>query len=316
MAQTNGNPETSMQWQQLMHRENLHPRKIKVSDISYRSASKLDFRMFLCLKILVKTYPSEDLDVEAIVDVAHKRQNFNLLKDIIDKCEGHKDPFEVKGLAPNVFTPHQYMAHLIMHSEKIGPDDGASKLAIFDRYLQQKNEREAIKAMKALSVSNPSPPPGSTASTSSPSAPSTSSSSASPVLPASPSSHPQARYEAVVNMSLVLFLSSIRLHSTNLQAAWGAHWHPDPKAFTMNNLQGQQLLQARVDGYLSRKGTNDALAILETKPFVREAKRDDIERQEGAQMAAWISSETRYGSLGVLINANQPASQRYVDSYF
>ena len=313
MARASGIPGNSTEWEDCMHDEGLDSGEIKVSDISYRSASKLDSRMFLCLKILVGRYHPSQLNVQAIVDASYEPPDFELLKDVIDKCDGQGDPFWVKGLKPNLFSLHQYLTHLVMNSEKIEPDDEASKLTIFQQYLQKKNEKKAIAAMKALSVS--SPPPGSTASTSPPSASSTSSSSASPVVAASPSSNPQAQYEAVVNMSLVVFLSSIRLHSTELESAWVAHWHPDPKAFVLKNSQGQQLLQARVDGYLSRKGSRDAFAILETKPFVREAKRDDIERQEGAQMAAWIASDPRSKAPGVLRKANERDIRRYVVSY-
>lgn len=58
----------------------------------------------------------------------------------------------------------------------------------------------------------------------------------------------------------------------------------------------RQLMEARVDGYLCRRSNafekslnTEPLAILEVKPFTRSSALASIRRQEGAEMACWIS---------------------------
>lgn len=58
----------------------------------------------------------------------------------------------------------------------------------------------------------------------------------------------------------------------------------------------QQLVEARLDGYLCRRSSafdkslnTEPLAILEAKPFTRSSALASIRRQEGAEMACWIS---------------------------
>ncbi|KAI1825764.1 hypothetical protein F4861DRAFT_164941 [Xylaria intraflava] len=50
------------------------------------------------------------------------------------------------------------------------------------------------------------------------------------------------------------------------------------------------MYEARVDGYL-RSTSNEVKAIVEVKPCVRSAKREKIQMQEAAQMAAWICND-------------------------
>lgn len=74
------------------------------------------------------------------------------------------------------------------------------------------------------------------------------------------------------------------------------------KVTTINSDTGEdhtrtrELMEARVDGYLCRSPSpfettlNSApLAIMETKPYTRSSAQSSIRRQEGAEMACWIS---------------------------
>lgn len=63
-----------------------------------------------------------------------------------------------------------------------------------------------------------------------------------------------------------------------------------------DNTRTRELMEARVDGYLCRSPSpfettlNSApLAIIETKPYTRSSAQSSIRRQEGAEMACWIS---------------------------
>lgn len=123
------------------------------------------------------------------------------------------------------------------------------------------------------------------------------------VTPATPSLFPRMRYEATVNVALILLLSSIRLESPHLGRA---HWLPDPVAFRLRDEKFEPIIDARVDGYLSTSDRQTfAHAIVEVKPYVRSSNRLAIEWQEGAQMAAWISQTSTMsdGYLGGLLRS-------------
>lgn len=76
--------------------------------------------------------------------------------------------------------------------------------------------------------------------------------------------------------------------------------HPDPDDRTKRS----KIMTARTDGYLQASranqspDTSDALAIIEVKPFRRftvSSNEKAVKIQEGAEMAAWISTESTKG---------------------
>ena len=90
--------------------------------------------------------------------------------------------------------------------------------------------------------------------------------------------------EQIVSTALIDFLNALTIHFT-LPIEFTLH----RKAFHCKDSTGRGF-EARVDGYLRRKNNNTPLAILEVKPYTRDRKPVAIQMQEGAQMAAWISS--------------------------
>jgi hypothetical protein len=108
----------------------------------------------------------------------------------------------------------------------------------------------------------------------------------SPFSPEVAASIPPTKDEQIVNLALVLFLKAVTVHFVD-----HAHWSIQRTAFHVTN-QGDKKFQARVDGVLLRHYDNRVVAILEVKPFVRGKKEAAIQRQEAAQMAAWISSHS------------------------
>lgn len=101
-------------------------------------------------------------------------------------------------------------------------------------------------------------------------------------------------------------------------------WTNLHKPFHVSQAQGiseprRQVLTARPDGCLQKTPENVlpeeswTLSIIEVKPFRRRHKAEKtIRMQEGAQMAAWISTESTYGILPRL-NASD-TTYRYVSS--
>lgn len=109
----------------------------------------------------------------------------------------------------------------------------------------------------------------------------------SPFSPEAAAFFPATKDEQIVNLALVLFLKAVTVHFIGR-----AHWSIERTAFHVAD-NGDKKFQARVDGVLLRHYDNRVVAILEVKPFVREKKEAAIQRQEAAQMAAWISSHSR-----------------------
>jgi hypothetical protein len=96
--------------------------------------------------------------------------------------------------------------------------------------------------------------------------------------------HPATEDEQIVNTALILFLTEITLYF-DVRAKWSLH----RKSFLFGKA-GKKAYEARVDGYLQTFHDNQIKAIVEVKPFIREKKILEIQMQEAAQMAAWISS--------------------------
>lgn len=108
----------------------------------------------------------------------------------------------------------------------------------------------------------------------------------SPFSPAAAASFPPTKDEQIVNLALVLLLKAVTVHFVGR-----ANWSIQRMAFHVAD-KGDKKFQARVDGVLLHRYDNRVVAILEVKPFVRGKKEAAIQRQEAAQMAAWISSSS------------------------
>ncbi|KAJ4329400.1 hypothetical protein N0V84_000034 [Fusarium piperis] len=118
--------------------------------------------------------------------------------------------------------------------------------------------------------------------------------------------------EAIINMSMVLLLQGVCMSLLQTQEYELYDWTILHKLFTIsqpdpdNEGMRRNILTAKTDGCLQarHKGRDpdkgNALAIMEAKPYRRYSPEDNaiaIRIQEGAEMAAWISTEARKGLL-------------------
>ena len=115
----------------------------------------------------------------------------------------------------------------------------------------------------------------------------------SPFSPEAAASFPSTKDEQIVNLALVLFLKAVTVHFVG-----SANWSIQRMAFHVADKEDKKF-QARVDGVLLYRYDDRVVAILEVKPFVRGKKEAAIQRQEAAQMAAWISSHLGKDKAGV-----------------
>ncbi|KAM5343288.1 hypothetical protein ACJ41O_014254 [Fusarium nematophilum] len=118
--------------------------------------------------------------------------------------------------------------------------------------------------------------------------------------------------EAIINMSLVLLLQGVTMSLLQTKKYEPYDWTILHKLFSVtqpnpdNGSKRTRLLTAKSDGCLqvSRPGQDpdngDTLAIIEVKPYRRlnpVKNAAAVRVQEGAEMAAWISTEPRRGLL-------------------
>ncbi|EHK22329.1 uncharacterized protein TRIVIDRAFT_209104 [Trichoderma virens Gv29-8] len=106
--------------------------------------------------------------------------------------------------------------------------------------------------------------------------------------------------EEIINMSLVLLLEGLCMHDPELRGKVG--WYPIRKPFSVTQA-GVKVMTARTDGCLQLihpdklDEDSPSLAILEAKADLRTKDSSPVYLQEGAEMAAWISSEPNHGLL-------------------
>ena len=97
---------------------------------------------------------------------------------------------------------------------------------------------------------------------------------------------PKSNDEETVNVALLNLLKAFHVFTPT-----SARWTNARGAFTVD-LQNNTSYKARTDGCLRGLETKLTRGIVEVKPVKRESNLEAISRQEGAQMAAWIYSES------------------------
>lgn len=125
--------------------------------------------------------------------------------------------------------------------------------------------------------------------------------------------------EALINMSLVLLLQGVCMPLLQDSRLKGYDWTILHKQFSVSQPEGnsthpnerKNILTAKTDGCLQvrkqhqDRSKSDTLSIVEVKPYRRnspESNAKTIRIQEGAEMAAWISSEALMGMLSSMPN--------------
>lgn len=118
----------------------------------------------------------------------------------------------------------------------------------------------------------------------------------SPESPANAAENLPSEDEQFVNTALSLVLDSITIHHPEIKKG-----DLNSPRWTMKRLQlkfGQW--EARTDGYLRMPGISEEVrAIIEIKPYVRRRDLHGVQKQESAQMAAWIyqSGDKQFSGL-------------------
>ena len=107
----------------------------------------------------------------------------------------------------------------------------------------------------------------------------------SPESPANAAETLPSEDEQIVNMALILFLDAVTIYHPTVRMGGS-----DSPRWTIKRLQLKfGTWEARTDGFLRMANDKHKIrAILETKPYVRQRDPNGIQRQESAQMAAWI----------------------------
>ncbi|KAL9068939.1 MAG: hypothetical protein Q9157_006342, partial [Trypethelium eluteriae] len=302
-------PSTPQEWETGMLRNGLDPNSLSISATNsgaFHSASKLTETDFLHLKALWVNVQVDKFKVSDFVEPQIKKKaDSEEFSDLVGgvKENASNDPhlrFHQRNLPGDMFTLFHYFRHLIdkraaKHMDEL---DATPKVTKLRPRPDRPGVHDVAASLERIGLGNPVTPEQRGISKAY---------NFTPVSPATPSSSPSTGYEAIVNMALVSLLSLIRLQSECLEVG---HWLSDPKSFTLHNQQRQPLLNARVDGYLHLAGQEAVFGILEVKPCVRNdrKKRTQIEWQETAQMAAWISETPGRDAPGVFKPPQGPSN--------
>jgi hypothetical protein len=283
----------------------------------YHSASKIDFKQFLHLRALWIPAKQEDFAdpknrqtwlADAYYEQAKKRLKgwkpwesylktlkqtreqlytgmfpqlgtFSLVRHQqldVDRCKGDKEP------TPKFFSPVRYQTRLRSKLQQNDPFQRSDSPTPGARAGELNLPQTPVNLVKYQNLLDDIP-----SSLASESARSDFPESMSPISADMVKEFPAADDEQIVNSALVLFLNAVVIHFVR-KADWTLH----RKIFRIgkSNKRNKEGFEARVDGFLRRHFDDKVMAIVETKACVREAKEADIQMQETAQMAAWIST--------------------------
>ncbi|KAJ5819122.1 hypothetical protein N7474_004713 [Penicillium riverlandense] len=118
------------------------------------------------------------------------------------------------------------------------------------------------------------------------------------------------RDEQIVNTALLEYLNALTVNIPEVQCDWSSARLAFKAEF------GQAHMEARTDGFLKGEGMEEAFAILEVKPRVRDREGDPaIQYQESAQMVGWIlhdEKNTRKVALPKRLIISQDRNEIYI----
>ena len=309
-------PKNAKEWDEAVSSSSLHISTIHEFENPV-SASKISHNQFLLLRILwVKRTKHAELigdSIHGLVTSEHYEKAKQELKAQKDWCQ-YLDSFTNGTVLPGTDAfPQMGTFSIVRHyqrlcdgidilpfessSPKISSRTRAAKLAE-ERLEEQTNavekraEQRRITQVSPTHISSrmdrmqisPKAPPNPPVFDPDSSAESSTSEWFSTSIPGGPNK-PALKDEQIVNTALLIFLMALPLHF-DIPATWTIHRH----GFIFGK-GDDKVFEARVDGCLLSKVDEKIKAIVEVKAATRDIGLAPIRRQEGAQMAAWISSE-------------------------
>jgi len=276
--------------------------------LDYKSASKLELKQYLALRILrtsknVDNFKSDNWIPQAflsqstrILDDKHEWKRY--LKDVEDRIEVHKSSLSAFSLARAYQQqvsrkPHArvYQAELDSRIAVTPTKQGRPTRSTTNKASATPPEVDLAPNLAAISLHTPSSSSSSrnTVTDLGPGFQTPTSSSLGtpigklpPISPYSPLGKgfaEPAKDEQIVNTALLNFLTALTFWVPQVKATWTLH----RAAFKIEGF-----FEARIDGYLEHIDGDTPLVIIEVKACVRSSSRNQIQMQEGAQLAAWI----------------------------
>lgn len=326
------NPETAGQWKRRITEViRPDPENLLLQDLSNsHSASKLTEEEFLHLKILwattaksssafrLREYVDED-SVKAARDLTRTSACKRFCKDIGD--------IPAKYSEQSIFSLAKLYQKLVSNTVDSSMIVDSAKVIVSPPRTRARAQLEALRAgagspldrmMGNFSISDPLETPDTSSSIADDWTPQPDGRS-----PSDPSEFAPSEDETLVNTAFILLLNALTERTLDLRNR-GYRWLPNrdvlkifsPSPPVPGNDALVKLLEARTDGCLRRADTKLSAAIVEVKPYLREAQISEVERQEGAQMAAYIATLLRAnlpaGSQFGLLRAGSPRVKRWV----
>ena len=309
-------PQNDSGWRQEVRR-----RKLRMTDFSIhnltatQSASKMDDVQYLALRILWKREMHMGrASIEKILGDFYTKARSNLsdYERFIHYCEAvsKQGAYGAEGMDPSLGEFGQVlMDQLEVHARawKDGPSENKvlfrsspSPAVTRSRTYAERNRQRPPTPQQVLYQQQielyGSPGSGTGRRRQSPGSSTSSSSSETNDVPLSPPSaeelrlrYPKTNDEEIVNVALLNFLKAF-----NVFAYSPARWTNARAAFFVD-MQNDKSYEARTDGCLRGFRTRLTRAIVEVKAEMRYNNLQAVSRQEGAQMAAWVYTESLEG---------------------
>ncbi|CAG7950355.1 unnamed protein product [Penicillium salamii] len=313
-------PRNATQWQTLANTEEMTDRTIH--NIELKSASKLQKRQYLMLRVLWKSFPKQKFDVNKFELTACVEEASRYL-DAYSSWQLYCASFDGE-LSEGTFALARFYQKQVSWVPKDTPfDSDATAVPSPIAHRTRSRRGHSGKQVREEALQTPSKPPKNPQAQ--PRTPFTNVSSGGDSDEDGdepPQSHdslgppelidqsfPKTKDEQIVNTALLDFLNAFIIHR-NSRVQWTLYRKPFTAQFATASIQ------ARTDGCLEEVGSGKVHAIVEVKPVVRSTAPFSIAMQEAAQMVTWIKTNPdpagKIGGCGHRLHVSQDRNEIYI----
>ncbi|GAB1192709.1 hypothetical protein APSETT444_001904 [Aspergillus pseudonomiae] len=286
-------PATNREWQNAVGLRNLTDKTVHGAE--FASASQMGYDQFLLLRVLWKTYETNQLQIKCMFGMA------DWMSRADEMLAGHRswrafcDDF-----APGVIPEGDFSIARLYQLEVEKTKSLATAEQLATPIVRRTRTRQLESQLANLYLATPSKRPKTLYDT-----PVVQGArddddlaledeltplESTPFQPISPAPkelvnilYPPSKDEQIVNTALVVFLNALTMRF-NLSSSWTMHRIALTAAFK------DAQFEARTDGYLDDSRGKPSV-LIEVKPVSRSTKQAAIQIQESAQMVAWIKSD-------------------------
>ncbi|PKY02228.1 hypothetical protein P168DRAFT_329186 [Aspergillus campestris IBT 28561] len=303
-------PANPGEWHKAVKEHNLVGKTVHTAELA--SASKIEFRQFLLLRVLWNPRVGAHLfRLPPVLNKYHAQAKELLAtsQSWADYCSGIKSGQNPEGIFS---IARHYQIKAATGGENMRPDSFDTPVAKRTRSHATKNLAEALRGFQIDKTPSKTPIPV-------PQTPKIDSSSDDESDSRGPTPailvpkdvqklmYPPTKDEQIVNAALVIFLNALTIHFPIIERC---EWTMHRQAFVSIFEEAES--ESRTDGYLD-DGKENPYALIEVKPITRTlASQSRIQMQEGSQMAGWIKTDTNASLEKLRVHVSQDQHEIFI----